>query len=445
MPGDDGDAASWFDTGLRALTDATRPPAGPVHVNCCFEEPTVPDGEATWSRRDAPAVPEVEHDPDAIGAALDSFVASYAGRRGVITIGALRPPQTLSLLSLGALLGWPVLAEPLSGLRLDASDAGRALAAGQLLLGDDAWLARHRPEVVLQVGATPTTRASQRLVAAAGALVVLDRDHLDPDPNGLAERRIAVDPEAFAAQAWDRRDELTWTPPEGWSSEWRTSDLRAHAVVDRLLDGWAEPFEGRIARDVGAFVPHGGALWVGSSMPVRDLDAYLAPRRPPRIWNPGDLIRVMGNRGASGIDGSVATILGVAAANAGPTYALLGDLSSCRCRVLAVVGRGGSRCRHGGDREPRRADLLDARPARACRSSTSCSSRRTRRISPTCAARPAVGHQLVDRSRDLVPALERAARDGGAQVIEVAAEPDIQHRRRAEVRDAVAATLARTD
>jgi 2-succinyl-5-enolpyruvyl-6-hydroxy-3-cyclohexene-1-carboxylate synthase len=58
-------------------------------------------------------------------------------------------------------------------------------------------------------------------------------------------------------------------------------------------------FEGRIARDVGAFVPHGGALWVGSSMPVRDLDAYLAPRRPPRIWNPGDLIRVMGNRGAS--------------------------------------------------------------------------------------------------------------------------------------------------
>ena len=72
VPGDDGDAASWFDTGLRALTDATRPPAGPVHVNCCFEEPTVPDGEATWSRRDAPAVPEVEHDPDAIGAALDA-------------------------------------------------------------------------------------------------------------------------------------------------------------------------------------------------------------------------------------------------------------------------------------------------------------------------------------------------------------------------------------
>ena len=223
---------------MRALTDATRPPAGPVHVNCCFEEPTVPDGEATWSRRDAPAVPEVEHDPDAIGAALDSFVASYAGRRGVITIGALRPPQTLSLLSLGALLGWPVLAEPLSGLRLDASDAGRALAAGQLLLGDDTWLARHRPEVVLQVGATPTTRASQRLVAAAGALVVLDRDHLDPDPNGLAERRIAVDPEALAAQAWDRRDELTGRRrTDGRPSGVPQTSARTRSWIDSWMAG----------------------------------------------------------------------------------------------------------------------------------------------------------------------------------------------------------------
>jgi 2-succinyl-5-enolpyruvyl-6-hydroxy-3-cyclohexene-1-carboxylate synthase len=445
VPGDDGDAASWFDTGLRALTDAARPPAGPVHVNCCFEEPLVPGDGATWSRRDAPAVPEVEHDPDATGAALDAFVASYAGRRGVITIGALRPPQTLSLLSLGALLGWPVLAEPLSGLRLDASDAGRALAAGQLLLGDDNWLARNRPEVVLQVGATPTTRASQRLVAAAGALVVLDRDHLDPDPNGLADRRIAVDPEAFAARAWDRRDELTWTPPDEWSPAWRAADLRAHAAVDRVLDGWAEPFEGRIARDVGAFVPHGGALWVGSSMPVRDLDVYLAPRRPPRIWNPGDLIRVMGNRGASGIDGSVATILGVAAASTGPTYALLGDLtflvdagsllwsgSGAPDVVMVVIANRGGQIFSMLDqaRLPELGELfVTPHPAK---------------IADICGA-AGVGHHLVDRSRDLVPALERAARDGGAQVIEVAAEPDIQRRRRAEVRDAVGATLARTD
>ena len=445
VPGDDGDAASWFDTGVRALREASGPPAGPVHVNCCFDEPLVPDEEATWSRADTPAAPEITRDPDAAGAALDGFVASYAGRRGVITIGALRPPQTLSLLSLGALLGWPVLAEPLSGLRLDASDAGRALAAGQLLLGDESWLTRHPPAVVLQVGATPTTRASQGLVATAGSLVVLDHDHLDPDPNGLAERRIAVDPETFAALAWDRRDELAWAPPGGWLSAWRAADLRAHAAVDRLVDGWAEPFEGRIARDVGAFVPHGGVLWVGSSMPVRDLDAYLAPRRPPRIWNPGDLLRVLGNRGASGIDGSVATILGVAAADVGPTYALLGDLTflvdagsllwsgaTASDVVMVVVANGGGQIFSMLDqaRLPE-LDELFVTPHPAA-------------IADVCGA-ARVTHHRVDRSRDLVPALERAARDGGAQVIEVAADPDLQRARRAEVRDGVAAALGRTD
>jgi 2-succinyl-5-enolpyruvyl-6-hydroxy-3-cyclohexene-1-carboxylate synthase len=444
VPGEDGTAASWFDTGVRALTDAARPPAGPVHVNCCFEEPLVPDDAASWSRRAAPAAPEVEHDPDAMSAALDAFVASYAGRRGVITIGALRPPKTLSLLSLGALLGWPVLAEPLSGLRLDASDAGRALAAGQLLLDDETWLRGHRPEVVLQIGATPTTRASQRLVTAAGALVVLDRDHLDPDPNGLAERRIAVDPEAFAGLAWDRRDELTWTPPDEWLSAWRAADLQAHAAVDRLLDGCAEPFEGRIARDLGAFIPHGGALWVGSSMPVRDLDVYLAPRRPPRIWNPGDLMRVMGNRGASGIDGSVATILGVAAADVGPTYALLGDLTflvdagsllwtgaaAPDVVMVVIANRGGQIFSMLDQARLPELDELFVTPHPA-------------KIADVCGA-AGVAHHLVDRSRDLVPALERAAHDGGAQVIQVEAEPDLQRGRRAEVHDAVASVLDRS-
>ena len=211
------------------------------------------------------------------------------------------------------------------------------------------------------------------------------------------------------------------------------------------MDGWAEPFEGRIARDVGAFVPHGGALWVGSSMPVRDLDAYLAPRRPPRIWNPGDLIRVMGNRGASGIDGSVATILGVAAASTGPTYALLGDLTflvdagsllwsgaaAPDVVMVVIANRGGQIFSMLDQARLPELDELFVTPHPAA-------------IADVCGA-AGVGHHLVDRSRDLVPALERAARDGGAQVIEVAAEPDIQRRRRTEVRDAVAATLARTD
>jgi len=443
VPGSLDDADAWFDTGVRALEAAVRRPAGPVHINCPFEEPLVPDGPAAWSPRDAPVAPGDEGETDAVGDALDGFCSAYAGRRGVIAVGALRPPETLSLLSLGELLGWPMLAEPLSGLRLDASGAGRALATGQLLLADARWAADHRPEVVLQVGATPTSRATQRVVADAEAVVVLDRDHLDPDPNGVSERRIAVDPESFAALAWDRREEMTVTRPDGWAAAWRRADLRVHAAVDRLLDGWDEPFEGRVARDVGGFVPHGGVLWAGSSMPVRDLDTFLAPRRPPRIWNPSDLLRVMGNRGASGIDGSIATILGVAAATTGTTYALVGDVTflvdagtllwagpSGPDVVIVVVNNRGGQIFSLLDQAvlPELEELfVTPHPAE---------------IGAVCSA-ARVGHTLVERARDLVPALEHAARAGGVQVVEVAADPALQRRRRAEVGDVVAATLAR--
>jgi 2-succinyl-5-enolpyruvyl-6-hydroxy-3-cyclohexene-1-carboxylate synthase len=442
LPASVRDADAWFDTGVRALDTAAGSIPGPVHVDCSFDEPLVPTGAAAWARRQAPIAASVGRDDDALASALEAFLTTYAGRRGVITVGSLRPPTTLSLLSLGELLGWPVLAEPLSGLRLDASRAGRALAAGQLLIGDGPWLARHRPDVVLQVGATPTTRATQRLVANAGALVVLDRDHLDPDPNGVAERRIAVDPETFAALAWDRRDDRRIAKPDGWLGAWRRADVRVHTAVDRVLDGWDEPFEGRVARDVASFVPHGGVLWIGSSMPVRDLDAFMAPRRPPRIWNPRDLLRVMGNRGASGIDGSTATVLGVAGADVGPTYGLVGDVTflvdagsllwagpSGPDVVLVVVNNGGGQIFALLDQAgvPELDELFVTPHASD--------------VAGLCGA-ARVGHRRVDRARDLVPALERAAHTGGVQVVEVTADPELQRRRRAEVRDVAAAALA---
>ena len=300
--------------------------------------------------------------------------------------------------------------------------------------------------MVLQAGATPTTRATQALVADAGTLVVLDRDHLDPDPEARAERRIAVDPELFAALAWDRaeRGDAPAAADPAWLDAWRQADLVAHAAVDRALDRWEEPTEPRVARDVAAFLPNGALLAVGSSTPVRDLDAYMAPRRPPRVWHEGDLVRVIANRGASGIDGMTSTVLGAAAATDRPVYALLGDLTFLHDAggllwagarpdlhaVFVVIANDGG------------PDLLDAPTARTARVRVAvrhAAAGRDRRRLRGGARRPHPRRR--PRTRSCRRSASAAGR-GGVQVVEVVVDAEAGLARREELRATVADAIA---
>jgi 2-succinyl-5-enolpyruvyl-6-hydroxy-3-cyclohexene-1-carboxylate synthase len=432
------DVGAWADAGRRAVSAALDAPMGPAHVNCAFEEPLVPHGEAIVTPSAIVVASSRSNDDDPLDQ-VRAFVAAYAGARGVVTIGSVRPPATLALLTLGALLGWPVIAEPMSGLRLEADEAGRALAAGQFLIGDGPWLDRHRPEIVLQVGATPTTRATQSLVREAECLVVLDRDHLDPDRDGRAEQRIALDPERFAATAWDHRDELGANDPS-WLESWRTADLIARRAVDRALEASDELSEGRTARDVAGFLPHGATMVIGNSTPVRDLDLFMAPRRPSRIWTAPDLLRIVANRGASGIDGMVSTTLG-AAATGRPTVALLGDLTflydagallwSSRLGVDAtfvVLANGGGQIFALLDQ----AQLPEFNALFATPHPASIGA-----VSSAAGAK----HRIVHRAPDLAPALEGAMREGGVQVIEVPIDAAQDRQRREDLRAAVSQAL----
>ncbi len=427
-------AATWRALGARAVAESLGPPPMPVHLNLPFREPLVPRGQRvdlgpgtegrpggrpwpTRRRRPPPPDPQVE----AARLAAEMEVAE----RGVVLAGSLRVPAG-PIPELARAAGWPLLAEPTSGLRLP----GAALAAGQHLLADSSFVASHRPDVVLQLGAAPTSRPALALVAEVPRLLIVDPDGLVADPHRRAAWTARSDPATLARATLGL---LRARPETPWLAAWRRADARAREAVDALLDTWEEPFEGRVARDLAAALPAGSTLVVGSSMPVRDLDAFMRPREG---------VRVLANRGASGIDGTVSTALGAATASH-PTFALLGDLALVHdvgsllwwgrrglAAVLVVPNNGG-----GGvfSLLPQRdlAEYLDLF------------------VTPhgldlaRLAAAAGAGHVRVERAGDLVPAVGRAAADGGLQLVEVLSDREHNAARHHEVRAAVARALRR--
>ena len=292
-------------------------PPGPVHLNLAFDEPLVPaelggepapgrPGGQPWVTSTAAVTPP----PAGAVAALAAAVRS--SERGLLVAGwgAGLDPEVAGAFAAAA--GWPVLADPLSGLRRGP----HAIAAYDALLRVPAFADAHRPDLVVRVGAAPTGKVLPAWLDASVPQVLVDPEGGWQDPHRAAAQRLPADPSALLAAVTAA---LRGHQPSGeWLARWQRADALAREAASELLDAWEEPFEGRVARDLVAHLPEGATLVVASSMPVRDVEAFAPPR---------DGLRFLANRGANGIDGFVATTLGVAAAGGGPVVGLCGDLA----------------------------------------------------------------------------------------------------------------------
>jgi 2-succinyl-5-enolpyruvyl-6-hydroxy-3-cyclohexene-1-carboxylate synthase len=424
VPGDCPDVAHWFDVGLAAADVARRHAPGPVHVNLPFREPLAPSGEDI----DIGSHDSLKPGSGRAGARtrrsdVETLAEQMKGvERGVLLAGSLRRDAS-PVVDLARTLGWPLIAEPTSGLRIPG-----ALSAGAFLLASESFLSSHVPELVVQVGAAPTTRAGLAFVADSKRLIIVDPDRLMADPARHASLRLEADPASLARALLKRIESREGS---AWQREWQEADRIARGAVDHLVDSWEEPFEGRVARDLAACLPDGATLVVGSSMPARDLDGYMRPRLG---------IRVLGNRGASGIDGFVSTALGVAASGAS-TFALMGDLTLLHdaSGFLWSAGRGHDAVfvvpnNDGGAifsfleqrRLPEFADLF-VTPHGLDLS----------RVATGAGAR----HALVERGADLGPTVIGASGSGGVWIVEVPSDRDLNVARHLEVDAAVASAL----
>ncbi|MDQ6873981.1 MAG: 2-succinyl-5-enolpyruvyl-6-hydroxy-3-cyclohexene-1-carboxylic-acid synthase [Actinomycetota bacterium] len=288
---------------------------GPVHLNLPLREPLVGGDDGEW-------IEPPDGRPDG-----QSWTVVVAGRRiaplleepperGVVVIGSGARKRDVDMaLALAAGCGWPVLSEPTGNARCGEN----AISTYPLLLADSGFSADHRADLVLTVGKPGLSRSLLGYLATAGRQIVVQ-------PVGFWG-----DPTRSAAEVWPAVPGVPSDarPARSWLGGWRAADWAARAAVDSLLDAGETVSEPRLARELVAALPREALLFAGSSRPVRDLEAYPAIR---------DGVRVVGNRGVSGIDGSVSTAIGAALGHGGPAYALIGDLALLHDQNGLVLG-----------------------------------------------------------------------------------------------------------
>ncbi|MDP6979755.1 MAG: 2-succinyl-5-enolpyruvyl-6-hydroxy-3-cyclohexene-1-carboxylic-acid synthase [Myxococcota bacterium] len=330
-------------TACRAVAESIAGVPGPVHLNWPLREPLEPvadSGAGDYAEGDdiaangrpagVPYTASVSETVRTSAADIERLAAEFASiERGVIACGMLDEPGFGgAVASLAKKLGWPVLADPISGARCGEGIGTAPVFAGyDLFLRDADFQQRHRPEVVLRFGGTPTCKAFRLWLEAAPPeqwVVVGDATEWS-DPSHLAANRVRASATDFCLELNGVLESKGHTGRSGeWLQEFRAAEEAAQRVLDRSLDPAAAAappalYEPAVARSLGARLPSDSLLYVSNSMPIRDLDAFMAPRATP--------LRVLANRGTNGIDGMLSSALGASAAGLGRVVLFTGDLA----------------------------------------------------------------------------------------------------------------------
>ncbi|MCS3407862.1 2-succinyl-5-enolpyruvyl-6-hydroxy-3-cyclohexene-1-carboxylic-acid synthase [Serratia sp. AKBS12] len=285
---------------------------GALHINCPFAEPLYGGDQredADWSD----ALGEWWHDSHPWLRQLDPHQPQkqpdwffWRQKRGVVVAGRMSAAEGLQLAEWAGMLGWPLIGDVLSqtGQPLPCADLWLAQPQAQHLL-DNAQL-------VLQFGSSLTGKRVLQWQERCRPEEYWLVDDLPGrrDPAHHRGRRI----HAKVAEWLDLHPAQPRSP---WAGELAAlADDALDAVADYLVNRFGEA---QVAHRLPELLAENGLLFLGNSLIVRLVDALTQlPLGYP----------VFGNRGASGIDGLIATAAGVQRATAKPMLAIVGDLSA---------------------------------------------------------------------------------------------------------------------
>ncbi|MGA1790898.1 MAG: 2-succinyl-5-enolpyruvyl-6-hydroxy-3-cyclohexene-1-carboxylic-acid synthase [bacterium] len=308
---------------------ARRSPCGPVHLNCMFREPLAPtsgeispgckEGIMGWKKGKSPYTtftrPSSIPDQEAIKG-IARIISTT--KKGLLVVGRLGSNEEIDAVRhFSHCLKWPVFADIASGLRIGTSD-GYLAAYFDLMLLSERIHKEIRPDAILMIGSRITSKRFLEYVTRhpPSRFVTIENHSERSDPTHTTAWRIEADLVELLASLEERIE------PDP-NVNWREDLLMKSKGIGGLIQAYLADSEGlselQIARLISQIIPEGHGLFLGNSMPIRDMDMFSDPERQ---W-----IRIGTNRGASGIDGNIASASGFAAGLKGPATLILGDLA----------------------------------------------------------------------------------------------------------------------
>ncbi|WHX39730.1 2-succinyl-5-enolpyruvyl-6-hydroxy-3-cyclohexene-1-carboxylic-acid synthase [Mesobacillus sp. AQ2] len=305
----------------RAAATASSYPQGPVHLNFPFKEPLIPKLDGNLFELPERVGGYVEIQTGRISLSDEMFeriaedLASF--KNGIIVCGQIDSSDFAErVIALADSLKFPIIADPLSQLRSGEHDGRHVVDTYDAFLRNEDAKEALKPDVIIRFGAMPVSKALTIFIKENrnARQFVIDSGAGWREPTMSASDMFYCDEALFCekiSSAVDHVDESSYLDKWLALNDTAKQQLMGISKVEEMS-------EGKLFHLLAEMLPEGATLFVGNSMPIRDLDSFF-------LLNDKN-IKVMANRGANGIDGIVSTALGVASVSQ-PCYLVLGDLT----------------------------------------------------------------------------------------------------------------------
>ena len=313
----------------QAIYQSCRSPRGPVHINCMFREPLAPQN-ASIELNYLQSVSNLEEINDPFTKyefstripelSVVKKIANMVNetKSGIVLVGKLESrAEAESVLRFAQRINWPIFPGINSGLRFQLSK-NNFIPYYDQIFSFEKLQEKFSPETVLQFGSRIVSKHVLEFIKQAKSknYIQILSHPFRHDPQHNVTLRIEGDVEEICQSLMN---EVSSNPKMPWLEGLVETSNVIESIMDTFVHAEQNVNEIAVARIISQIIPEKNALFLASSMPIRDMDMFASTN--------GSIIPVASNRGASGIDGTLATATGFAVGNNLPVTLVIGDLA----------------------------------------------------------------------------------------------------------------------